>query len=288
MRQKRAKLYRKLMTMYQDAFGFRTPFQILCDVSFCLEVTRSGLLTASNAAKLMDKLVQGPSTLMITQCCIRELYRLGQDVPGSAVLAKSFSRRYCNHEDPLTGDQCVASVIGCENKTRYVVASQSDPLRARLRRIPGVPLIHIKRAVLVCEPPSDATMSKKTEMENASLHPKKRELPEELKADEGPPSKKRKGPKGPNPLSVKKKKVRDPMPRKTSGNESGEFVLDGAAAHELEIFAGVDDDEYSDGVKDDGETPQQTTPGVIDGSRKSRRRKRRKGGAVLSPPSFAN
>lgn len=56
-------MYRKLMTMYQDTFGFRTPFQILCDASFCLEGTRSGLLTLGNTAKLMDKLVQGQSTL---------------------------------------------------------------------------------------------------------------------------------------------------------------------------------------------------------------------------------
>lgn len=120
---------------------------------------------------------------MITQCCIKELFELGQDASDASALAKTFSRRYCNHKEPLAGDRCTASVIGkesflrsrgpvsptnlalgSENKTRYVVASQSDPLRARLRRIPGVPLIHIKRAVLVCEPPSDATMSKKTEV----------------------------------------------------------------------------------------------------------------------------
>lgn len=63
MRQKRAKVYRKLMTMYQDSFGFRTPFQILCDASFCLEGARTGLLAVKNTAKLMDELVQGPCTL---------------------------------------------------------------------------------------------------------------------------------------------------------------------------------------------------------------------------------
>ncbi|KAG8996358.1 hypothetical protein FRB94_012342 [Tulasnella sp. JGI-2019a] len=291
MRQKRAKVYRKLMTMYQDTFGFRTPFQILCDASFCLEGTRTGLFTLSNTAKIMAKLVQESSTLMITQCCIKELYKLDQDAPDAIALSKTFSRRYCNHKEPLAGDQCIASVIGSENKTRYLVASQSDSLRSRLRRLPGVPLIHIKRAVLVCEPPSDATMSKKAEMEDASLHPQKRELPGGQEAEEAPPMKKRKGAKGPNPLSVKKKKVKEPLPRKSvnsgaerstgprpqqSDSEEG-FADDGG------VFNGVDDTNSDSGGE---EVSQQPTPGVIDGQRKSRKRKRRKGGATAPIAPF--
>jgi hypothetical protein len=47
------------------------------------------------------------------------------------------------------------------NKHRYIVASQSQPLRARLREIPAVPLIHINRSVMVLEPLSDATTKQK-------------------------------------------------------------------------------------------------------------------------------
>jgi U3 small nucleolar RNA-associated protein 23 len=42
-----------------------------------------------------------------------------------------------------------------------VIATQSQPLRVRLRTIPAVPLVHINRAVMVLEPPSDITIKTK-------------------------------------------------------------------------------------------------------------------------------
>lgn len=35
MRQKRAKTYKKLMELYSRTFGFRQPYQVLIDASFC-------------------------------------------------------------------------------------------------------------------------------------------------------------------------------------------------------------------------------------------------------------
>jgi U3 small nucleolar RNA-associated protein 23 len=97
-------------------------------------------------------------------------------------LAKTFERRKCNHREPITGDECIFSVTGhrChlfyqllahivagpQNKHRYVVATQSSPLRVRLRSIPAVPIVHINRSVMVLEPPSDVTMEKKSEVQS--------------------------------------------------------------------------------------------------------------------------
>lgn len=50
---------------------------------------------------------------------------------------------------------------GETNKHRYVIATQSQPLRVKLRAIPAVPIVHINRSVMVLEPPSDATLKKK-------------------------------------------------------------------------------------------------------------------------------
>jgi hypothetical protein len=50
---------------------------------------------------------------------------------------------------------------GTNNKHRYVVATQSHPLRVRLRSIPAAPIVHINRSVMVLEPPSDATLNAK-------------------------------------------------------------------------------------------------------------------------------
>jgi U3 small nucleolar RNA-associated protein 23 len=52
-------------------------------------------------------------------------------------------------------------MLGPTNKHRYVIASQSGPLRSMLRTIPAVPIIHINRSVMILEPPSDATITAK-------------------------------------------------------------------------------------------------------------------------------
>jgi U3 small nucleolar RNA-associated protein 23 len=38
MRQKRTKAYKKLMALYSMSFGFRQPYQVLVDSTFCAEV----------------------------------------------------------------------------------------------------------------------------------------------------------------------------------------------------------------------------------------------------------
>lgn len=50
---------------------------------------------------------------------------------------------------------------GETNKHRYVLVSQSQPLRSKLRNIPAVPMVHINRSVMILEPPSDATIRAK-------------------------------------------------------------------------------------------------------------------------------
>jgi U3 small nucleolar RNA-associated protein 23 len=53
-------------------------------------------------------------------------------------------------------------LLGDSNKHRYVVITQSHPLRIKLRSIPATPIIHINRSVVVLEPPSDVTLQTKS------------------------------------------------------------------------------------------------------------------------------
>ncbi|KZT30343.1 PIN domain-like protein [Neolentinus lepideus HHB14362 ss-1] len=221
MRQKRAKTYRKLMSLYCLHFGFRQPYQVLVDSEMCKEATSSHL----ELAKQLGVVLQGNVKPMITQCCIHELYLQGRSQQPAVDLAKTFERRKCNHREAISGDECLASVVGDTNKHRYVIATQSQPLRSKLRKIPGVPLIHINRSVVVLEPPSDATLEKKeTEEEQALLVPdaEKAHLPPIASTIE-PPKKKCKGPKGPNPLSVKKKKTKSDTSVSPANTASREF-----------------------------------------------------------------
>ena len=96
----------------------------------------------------------------------------------------------------------------------------------RLRSIPAVPLVHVNRAVMVLEPPSDITIKikeaaspsihgsplclKNAQAEEQDLHLKSSDLALVGGSGADPVKKKRRGPKGPNPLSVKKKQVVQP------------------------------------------------------------------------------
>ena len=50
---------------------------------------------------------------------------------------------------------------GESNKHRYVVATQSQPLRSSLRAIPAVPVVHITRSVMILEPMSEISQQAK-------------------------------------------------------------------------------------------------------------------------------
>ncbi|KAH9857848.1 Fcf1-domain-containing protein [Lenzites betulinus] len=217
MRQKRAKAYRKLMSLYSLSFGFRQPYQVLIDSHMCTEAIAHKI----ELLKQLGVVLQGAVKPMITQCCIHELYLQGKTQQPAVDLAKTFERRKCNHREAIPGDECLASVVGETNKHRYVVATQSQDLRPTLRAVPGVPIVHMNRSVMILEPPSDATLRVKALEESKALLPSGSEaatLP--AAPTQEPPKKRKKGPKGPNPLSVKKKKSQTEGSTKKSAGEA--------------------------------------------------------------------
>lgn len=190
---------------------------------------------------------------MITQCEIRHLYnKKGEPGIYEAIeLAKTFERRRCGHHpdqhpEPLPASECMLSVVDPSsngvNKHRYVVASQSQPVRQLLRSVRGVPLIYIKRSVMILEPMADESVSARAKEERAKFRAEiksklgKRKRDEDDKDDkddkdkgEGDDKKKKKknygAAKGPNPLSVKKKKKTtsaDAMPAAKPKTEEGD------------------------------------------------------------------
>ena len=172
---------------------------------------------------------------------MRHLYTLsGITQPQKDTLiatAKTMERRRCNHhtlEHPLSTLGCVSSVVDGKkagiNKAHVVVASQEEEVRRWCRGIQGVPLVYVKRSVMIMEPMADSSMSvreriergkfrtglrgralatgakRKREDEEGELERDEVKVVEDNRQDEGEAVKKKKvrGPKGPNPLSVKK------------------------------------------------------------------------------------
>lgn len=119
---------------------------------------------------------QGHHVQVITQCSIRHLYTLSS-VPQAEkesfiAIAKTMERRRCNHhtlDEPLSTIDCFSSVIGSKNSdanhNRYVVASQEEDVRRYCRGIKGVPLVYVKRSVMVMEPMAESSVNAKAGIE---------------------------------------------------------------------------------------------------------------------------
>ena len=127
MRQKRAKTYKRLMELYSRSFGFRQPYQVLVDSSFCTYCTQNQI----DIPKQLGTVLQGQqkqssykppeewinvskpgSVSVMTQCSIVELYKLGPSHQRTVDLAKTFERRKCNHREAIPGEDCIKSVVG--------------------------------------------------------------------------------------------------------------------------------------------------------------------------------
>ncbi|GJJ78427.1 U3 small nucleolar RNA-associated protein 23 [Entomortierella parvispora] len=258
MRLKRSKDYKRYMNMYCQTFHFRKPFQVLVDADFI----QAALDQRIDLRTQIPKVLCDASKQMVSPCTMALLKSRGEDASGAFLASKRFEKRRCKHQTAVDEAICLGQIIGNSNPHNYVVASQSKKLRSQFGQIPGVPLLYINRSNLILEPPSDASMNKSKSIETAKTHASTREL-QTLKAvkvtgagkvsvDTGLVKKlekkqeskkekrellkakilkKRMGPKEPNPLSVKKKKVvatpkpapkATPAPSSTEGDESTE------------------------------------------------------------------
>ncbi|CAI6095819.1 unnamed protein product [Clonostachys chloroleuca] len=265
MRGKRSKQYRKLMEQFSMTFGFREPYQVLVDA----EMVKDSYRFKMDLNPALERTVHGKVKGMITQCEIRKLYAQKNEPGGNEAieLAKTLERRRCGHHpdqypEPLSTQECILSVIdpkdSGQNKHRYVVASQDVEVRRKLRTVRGVPLIYIKRSVMILEPMADESAQARlreekikfrAEIKNALGKRKRNEEDDDDKSGSDSNSKpkdqassaqaadkkkkKVKGRKGPNPLSVKKAKQKpDATPKfkdKAESTAAASSEADGSA-----------------------------------------------------------
>ncbi|KAF5542316.1 rRNA-processing UTP23 [Fusarium mexicanum] len=255
MRGKRSKQYRKLMEQFSQTFGFREPYQVLVDA----EMVRDSSRFKMDLEPALSRTVHGKVKPMITQCEIRKLYA-ARNEPGvheAIDLAKTLERRRCGHHpddypEPLSTQECLRSVVDpkdtLQNKHRYVVASQDQEVRRMLRGIKGVPLIYIKRSVMILEPMADESVQVRAKEERSKFRAeiknqlgkrKREDVDDDDKADkktdnnsEEQKQKKKKGhgPKGPNPLAVqkpKKAKTEGQQPQKRESTDAKDVPQEG-------------------------------------------------------------
>jgi U3 small nucleolar RNA-associated protein 23 len=249
--------YKKLLHQYELNFGFREPYQVVLDSQILEDAYKFKI----DLVARLQKLLGGEVKPMITTCDMRHLYLAKPKNETLILQAKEYERRRCNHQDldePLSTLECLGEVVDPKNsgtnKNRYIVASNDKRVRAHMRSIAGVPLIYISKSVVLMEPMANATEELREREEKSKFRqglkgqrkpdqaPKRKREDEEegqsiadgATGEERPNKKKKpKGPKQPNPLSIKKAKKETTAPKKvrsTDTNDAQPAVADDADA----------------------------------------------------------
>ncbi|GAB7341332.1 hypothetical protein MBLNU457_7598t1 [Dothideomycetes sp. NU457] len=243
MRGKRSKQYRKLMHQYGLSFNFREPYQVLVDAEMIQDTTKFHMLLKTSLERTLHGEVKPMITQCSIRHLYNAETKDKAQKDHWIDIAKMCERRRCNHHElpePLSTFDCITSVVDPKssqtNKHRYVVASQDKKLRSTLREIPGVPLVYVNRSVMIMEPMAASTEEVRDREERGKIRAglkgrrggveagEKRKRDDEdddevdgdmriVNAETGEvmdaqksKKKRRKGPKQPNPLSVKKSK----------------------------------------------------------------------------------
>ncbi|CAM9597168.1 unnamed protein product [Ascophyllum nodosum] len=263
MRVTRAKQYRKHLRFFRIVYGIVPPYKVILDGNFIHCCVSSNVDIQQRIASVL----QGAKLqLYVPQAARKELKALGtkfekaykfaagycRALPSTAVEAPAAAdsgdgeKSYvgadsgggagAGSDDPA--EEIMAS-IGPDNARKYVVATQDEDLRLRLRRVPGCPLVYVSRTVLLMEQPSGRSKAvfekaerKKvggtSEAEVKALDAIKRKEREEREKERMSQPRKRlkKRASAPNPLSCKKPKLAN------AGNAGGKGAAGSSDASE--------------------------------------------------------
>ncbi|KAL3677489.1 hypothetical protein R1sor_027437 [Riccia sorocarpa] len=244
MRVKKQKQVRRHLRFYKTCCGFREPFKVLCDGNFVHAAlgARMGALQDS-----LTRFLGATTKSFVTRCVIQELRKLGDDFSGTVLAARRLNIAKCNHEPTVSAADCLEALLGKNNPEHFLTATQDAELRKKIRKVTGGGIIFIQNTGFIMEPPSSQQIAYARLSEQQRLHMAEREqkiieqraklkaeavnaaedtpAKSDLTTKEGQPVskeriKKRKRPKGPNPLSQMKKK------EKTSTSETNTSVTE--------------------------------------------------------------
>lgn len=162
----------------------------------------------------LPKYLEAEVHLFTTRCALNECEMLGPLLYGPYKILQQYSKVHCGHNEPLPASACFHRLAIKQKKHRdkYFYATKDSELSDNLRKLPGIPLLFLSHHAITLETPSDKSQRKANNLLQERLAPSQNELARltELKREkfgEEPAmkKKKRKGPKGVNPLSCKKK-----------------------------------------------------------------------------------
>ncbi|CAM9887901.1 unnamed protein product [Laminaria digitata] len=181
MRVTRAKQYRRHLRFFRIVYGISAPYKasfgrenqwlnpimapVILDGNFM-----HGCISAKvDIQQRLASVLQGASLqLFVPRAAREELKALGPDFQDAYKFAMGHCRglplppnRNPEGDDEETSEadpaREILATIGPDNAAKYLVASQDEKLRVKLRRVPGCPLVFVSRTVLLMEQPSGKT-----------------------------------------------------------------------------------------------------------------------------------
>lgn len=220
MKVKRNKRNRKFLQFYATSYGIKPPYKVVLDGLY-LQAALEGKVKISEQ---IPKLLQAPgeTSIMVTKCSIHDLKQKGDFYRGAVMIGSGLKYARCNHEGVIEPGQCLKLLIQGGNPDRLIMGAQEVGLRHFVRDTPGVPLLFIQGQVPILEPPAGSDKKHVLEERSARTHLSTEEQKQldALKPPQPEKLHKRKKIKGPNPLSVKKKKTVAPLTKKVVSSNS--------------------------------------------------------------------
>jgi U3 small nucleolar RNA-associated protein 23 len=120
MKINRRKRTQRTLAFYAHTFGFREPYQVLVDGTFC----QQALANKVNVSEQLSKLLEGRVEVVTTSCAVVETESLLPATFGASLILKKFAARKCGHKSAKSGADCLASMVKNGNEHRYFLATQ--------------------------------------------------------------------------------------------------------------------------------------------------------------------
>ncbi|XP_063780550.1 rRNA-processing protein UTP23 homolog [Pseudophryne corroboree] len=206
----RQKHVKKHLSFYRNNFRFREPYQVLLDGTFC----QAALKNKIQIKEQLPKYFTGDVQLCTSNCVLKELQSLGKELFGAKLIAQRFQVRHCAHfKSPVSGSACLLSMVAEGNAHHYFIATQDQELASKVKKQAGVPLLFIIQNTIVLDKPSPTSLAHVQAVQAGQLVPEhQKQNLQQLKDEQGVSQiperrgRKRRGVRGPNPLSCMKKK----------------------------------------------------------------------------------
>lgn len=163
---------------------------------------------------------------------MHELRGLGSEYAATRQACKRYALHHCGHEDPVSAAECLTSQIQGGNHEHFFIASQDRKLQRKVMDMPGGAVLFSSVNGVTLEDPSDVqkkhALNKGEALQRPSTVGLKRK-PEEGSEEDGEERQRardtvafrRQKAKGPNPLSIRKKK------KDVQGSKAGAAVQGG-------------------------------------------------------------